>query len=47
MKILLVEDERELSKVLNTILSKNNYSVDCAYDGEEAGIESCRKVCVI
>jgi len=38
MKILLVEDERELSKVLNTILSKNNYSVDCAYDGEEAGI---------
>ena len=36
MKLLLVEDERDLSRALSLILHKNNYTVDCAYDGEEA-----------
>ncbi len=36
MRLLLAEDERALSKALVTILERNNYSVDAAYDGEEA-----------
>ncbi len=36
MKILLAEDERSLSKAVKAILTKNNYSVDTVYDGEEA-----------
>lgn len=35
MKILLVEDEKDLSKVIKKILELNNYVVDVAYDGEE------------
>ena len=36
MKILLAEDERSMSNALKAILTKNNYSVDDVYDGEEA-----------
>ncbi len=36
MRILLCEDERELSKALVKILKHYNYSVDAVYDGEEA-----------
>lgn len=36
MRLLLAEDERELSKALVTILKHNNYSVDAVYNGEEA-----------
>ena len=36
MRILLAEDEQALSKALTTILERNNYSVDAAYDGQEA-----------
>lgn len=36
MRLLLVEDEKELSNGLVTILKHNNYSVDAVYDGEEA-----------
>ena len=36
MRILLVEDERSLSKAITALLEKNNYSVDAVYDGEEA-----------
>ena len=36
MRLLLAEDERALSKALTTILERNNYSVDAAYDGKEA-----------
>ena len=36
MRILLAEDEKDLSKALVTIFSKNNYSVDAVYDGEDA-----------
>ena len=36
MRLLLAEDERSLSRAVCTILEKNNYSVDAAYDGEEA-----------
>lgn len=35
MKILLVDDEKQLIKALSVILKQNNYSVDLAYDGEE------------
>ena len=36
MRLLLAEDERELNQALATVLRHNNYTVDCAYDGEEA-----------
>ena len=36
MKLLLVEDERELSSAVKKILEINKYDVTCAYDGEEA-----------
>lgn len=36
MRLLLAEDERSLSRALCAILTKNNYTVDAAYDGEEA-----------
>ncbi|WP_251655321.1 response regulator [Paenibacillus glycanilyticus] len=36
MKILLVEDEEELSKIIDRGLHKSGYAVDKAYDGEEA-----------
>ena len=36
MRLLLAEDEKALSKALTTILERNNYSVDTAYDGQEA-----------
>lgn len=36
MRLLLAEDERELSEALAAILKHNNYSVDAVYDGEEA-----------
>lgn len=34
MKVLLVDDEIQLTSALKVILTKNNYSVDCANDGE-------------
>jgi len=36
MRLLLAEDERELSKALSTILKHNLYTVDTVFDGEEA-----------
>ncbi len=36
MKILLAEDERELSEALVAILNHNNFTVDAVYDGQEA-----------
>jgi len=33
MRILIVEDEKPLSKILTEILKKNNYIVDAVYDG--------------
>lgn len=36
MRLLLAEDERELSNALVAILKRNNYTVDAVYDGEEA-----------
>lgn len=36
MRLLLAEDEVALSKALKTILERNNYSVDAAFDGKEA-----------
>lgn len=34
MRILLVEDERQLAEALEQTLKKNNYTVDLAFDGE-------------
>ena len=36
MRILLAEDEPELNKALVAVFTKNNYSVDAVFDGEEA-----------
>ncbi len=36
MRILLAEDERELSNALTAILKHNNYSVDAVYNGAAA-----------
>ena len=36
MRILLADDERELSDALVAILKHNNYSVDAVYNGEDA-----------
>lgn len=36
MKLLLCEDEKELSNALRAILRHNNYTVDAVYDGEDA-----------
>ena len=36
MKILLVEDNIQLNKALTTLLKRNSYIVDSAFDGEEA-----------
>lgn len=36
MRILIVEDEKALSKVLVKIFEKNYYSVDTVYNGQEA-----------
>lgn len=36
MRLLLCEDERELSEALCAILKHHNYSVDAVYDGEQA-----------
>lgn len=36
MKLLLAEDEKDLSHALLTILTRSNYSVDAVYDGTEA-----------
>lgn len=36
MKLLLVEDEKELSKAIKKVLEVNKYDVEVAYDGLEA-----------
>lgn len=36
MRLLLAEDEKELSNALTAILKHNNYSVDAVYNGEDA-----------
>ncbi|MDF2942854.1 MAG: two component transcriptional regulator, winged helix family [Herbinix sp.] len=36
MRILLAEDEKEMSNALVAILKHNNYSVDAVYDGADA-----------
>lgn len=36
MRVLLAEDEKELSNALTMILKHNNYSVDAVYNGEDA-----------
>ena len=36
MRLLLAEDEKELSKALCAVLKHNNYSVDAVYNGQDA-----------
>lgn len=36
MKILLAEDEKDMSSALSAILTHSGYSVDCVYDGASA-----------
>ncbi len=35
MRILLVEDEKELARALARMLTKDGYDVDCVYDGQD------------
>lgn len=35
-KILLVEDDLEISQMLKTYLASENFDTDCVFDGEEA-----------
>ena len=34
MKVLMIEDERDLAEAVTAILQRNNFTVDNAYDGE-------------
>ena len=36
MRILLVEDEKDLNQIIAKCLKKDGYSVDCAFCGKEA-----------
>ena len=36
MRLLLAEDEKDLSKALCAVLKHNNYSVDAVYNGNDA-----------
>lgn len=36
MRLLLAEDEKELSKALCAVLKHNNYSIDAVYNGQDA-----------
>lgn len=36
MRILLAEDEKSMSRALTVILTRNNYSVDAVYNGQDA-----------
>lgn len=36
MRLLLAEDEKELSRALVAVLNKNNYTVDAVYNGADA-----------
>ena len=36
MRLLLAEDEKELSKALCAVLKHNNYSVDPVFNGQDA-----------
>ena len=36
MRLLLAEDEKDLSDALVTVLKHNNYSVDAVYNGQNA-----------
>ncbi|EIA23165.1 Putative two-component response regulator, partial [Candidatus Arthromitus sp. SFB-3] len=36
MRILLAEDEKELSNAIVAVLKHNYYSVDAVYNGEDA-----------
>ena len=36
MKVLLCEDERELSNAISVILKHHNYTVDTVYNGQDA-----------
>ncbi len=35
MRVLLVEDEKELSRALSKMLTKDGYDVDCVFDGAD------------
>ncbi|MDE6992396.1 MAG: response regulator transcription factor [Lachnospiraceae bacterium] len=36
MRILVVEDERDMNRLIQKTLKKEGYNVDCCFDGEEA-----------
>ena len=36
MRILFAEDDKKLSKMISFLLTKENYLVDCVYNGQDA-----------
>ena len=36
MRLLLCEDEHEMSAAVEAVLLRSNYSVDCVFNGEDA-----------
>ena len=36
MRVLVVEDARDMNRLIEKTLKKAGYSVDCCFDGEEA-----------
>ena len=36
MRILFAEDDKRLSKMIDFLLKKENYIVDCVYNGQDA-----------
>ena len=38
-KVLVVEDNRDISRMLETFLKENGFNVECAYDGNEASVK--------
>ena len=36
MRLLLVEDDQDLSRQMKTVLEEGGYAVDCSFDGEDA-----------
>ena len=44
MKVLMIEDERDLAEAVKAVLLKNNYAVDLVFDGEY-GLD-CALTCI-
>ena len=46
MRILIIEDDKDLAQLTKLALEKENFTVDICLDGAE-GLTICRKICMI